>query len=515
MPRAIYLITLLSLSTAFGAQRGILTPPPPAEPRINGPAVYGVHPGHPFLYLIPATGDRPIKFSVDGLPRSLHVDPKTGILSGVAPPAGNYRITLRARNHRGAAHKQFDIISGDKLALTPPMGWSTWYMAFSDISDRMVRAQADAMVASGLVNHGYSYVDIDDGWNIKPPAQGKQNGEEPRDASGNLRPNAGFPDMQALADYVHRQGLKIGIYSSPGPRTCGGFEGSYGHEQQDARLFAQWGFDLLKYDLCSYGKFLTNRNDPEQLKRPYREMGSILTNLNRDVVYNLCEYGLGEVWKWGREVGGNFWRTTGDIGSAPQGLWKSMSSIGFGESDKARWAGPGGWNDPDNILIGYILWNHRLMPTPLTHNEQYSYVTLWSLLDSPLMFGGDMTRLDDFTLNLLTNDEVIAVNQDALGKQAVPVYRAGGVEVWAKDLEDGSKAIGLFNRGEDRNEGDGALAGSWHNGAAIRSRSVERERSRQGRQHFFNFCGRARRRTRFAAKRSVSFVLTSGIRWGT
>lgn len=433
---------------AFGAQRGILAPPPSAKPVVNGPEVYGVHPGHPFLYVVPATGDRPITFSATALPAGLAIDPSTGIIRGTIGRAGEYPVHLTARNAHGATTRAFKIVAGDTLALTPPMGWSSWYMAFDNISDELIRAQADAIVSSGLINHGYSYVDIDEGWNIKVPDVNAGGAGTRRTIAGDLKPNSTFPDMKALTDYVHSKGLKIGIYTSPGPKTCGGFEGSYQHEQQDARLFASWGFDLLKYDMCSYTELLHGSKDAEEVKRPYRIMGAILKTLDRDMLFNLCEYGMADVWSWAREVGGHFWRTAGDVGDQERGLWSSVSTIGFGQAGKEKWAGPGGWNDPDNILIGEIYWKGHLAPTPLTHNEQYTYVTLWSLLSSPLVFGGDVTKLDDFTLSLLTNDEVIAIDQDPLGRQAAPARRSSHSEVWVKDLHDGSKALGLFNRSD-------------------------------------------------------------------
>jgi len=445
------LLGLLS-STAYAQELGILTPPPAPKPRINGAGVYGVRPGHPFLYTIPATGARPIVFSANGLPKGLKLDRKTGVITGAIQAKGEYHVTLRARNSAGSAQRAFKIVAGDRLALTPPMGWSTWYMAFSNISDQLLRRQADAMVSSGLINHGYAYVNIDDGWNIKPGSPDPVLGGPARDGAGNLLANRNFPDMKALTGYIHSRGLKAGIYIGPGPLTCAGFEASYNHEEQDARLFARWGFDFLKYDMCSYKSLVKDLTNVDELRKPYQLMGAILQKLGRDFVYNLCQYGRGNVWEWGRAVGGNFWRSTGDVGGARKDLWASMQRIGFGQATIGKWAGPGGWNDPDNILIGYILWQGKLMPTPLTHNEQYTWVTLWSLMDAPLIFGGDMTKLDDFTLSLLTNDEVIEVNQDALGKAAAPVYKSGDLEVWAKDMEDGTKAIGLFNRGEDERE---------------------------------------------------------------
>jgi alpha-galactosidase len=447
---AIFLFAIFFWTSGFAQVPEIRTPAPPAAPRINGPAIYGARPGHPFLYRIPATGERPIQFSAKRLPSGLMLQPETGIISGWVSKPGAYLVQLRASNKAGKTERSFRIVIGDKLALTPPMGWSTWYMAYTDISQKMVLAQADAMISSRLADHGYSYINIDDGWNRKANSTDAAIGGPTRDAQGNLRTNLNFPDLKAMTDELHGKGLKSGIYISPGPRTCAGFEGSYQHEQQDASQFARWGFDFLKYDLCSYSDMMKDRHSNQEAKKPYQLMGSILAKLDRDFVFNLCEYGWGDVFQWGREVGGNFWRTTDDVGAGLDGsLWKSMDAYGFGEAGLAPYAGPGGWNDPDNILVGHILWKDKLVPTPLTANEQYTWMTLWSVLDAPLVFGGDMTQLDDFTLNLLTNDEVIGVNQDELGKQAVPVSKSGKLEVWMKPQADGSKAVGLFNRGEE------------------------------------------------------------------
>ena len=446
-------VVLLCGSSLSFAQRGLSQAvssslPAGVAPRINGPKIYGVRPNHPFLFRIPTTGQRPLRFSASGLPAGLKLDASTGIISGAAPEPGTYRVLLSAQNSHGRDTQALRIVAGVTIALTPPMGWSSWYMAHTEVSDELIRRQADALVSSGLADHGYSFVNIDDGWNIKPRSDNPDVNGPARDVRGNLRPNATFPNMLALTDYIHSKGLKAGIYISPGPRTCAGYEGSYRHERQDAHLFADWGFDFLKYDLCSYDDVIQSSRRREDLIKPYRLMGSILKSLDRDMVFNLCEYGLGDVWEWGREVGGNFWRTSDDVGSGIDGsLWKSMDVYGFGEAGKERWAGPGGWNDPDNILIGRILWHDKLAPTPLTPDEQYTWVTLWSMLNVPLILGNDLTTLDAFTLSLLSNDEVIALNQDILGRPAVPVAHWGSVEVWEKDLEDGAKAIAFFNRG--------------------------------------------------------------------
>jgi len=415
----------------------ILTPKPSPKPRINGARVFGVRPGHPVLYTVAATGDRPMTFSAKGLPEGCALDAQTGRISGSIARRGTYTVTLTAKNAVGAATRDLRIVVGDQIALTPPMGWNDWYTFTRSVTDKDVRAAADAMVASGMADHGYSYVNIDDCWMVKPGSDDPDVGGRPRDAEGNILPNKHFPDMRALTDYIHSKGLKAGIYISPGPVTCAGYEGSYGHEAQDAKRFADWGFDFLKYDLCSY-RGVWKGDTPEEQKRPYTLMGYLINRQERDIVFNLCQYGNAKVWEWGEQVGGHCWRTAGDIGANP-----ARYIAGFEENGLEKWAGPGHWNDPDYINIGFLG-----SPTVLTPNEQYTYVTLWSLLAAPMIFSGDMTKLDDFTLSLLTNDEVIEVNQDPLGKQAHRVAKRGDTEVWAKDMEDGSKAVGLFNRGE-------------------------------------------------------------------
>ena len=426
----------------------ILTPKSGPGPRINGPSVYGARPGSPFLFTIPATGDRPMTFEADGLPEGLSLDRSTGIMTGSLVKAGATVVTLRAANAAGKAERKFRIVAGDQLAMTPPMGWNSWYCLYWTVSDRDMRAAADVMVSKGLINHGYAYVDIDDCWSIKPDSTNPLLIGEPRDARGMINANGKFPDMKALTDYIHSKGLKAGIYSSPGPLTCGGFVASYEHEEQDAQRFAEWGFDLLKYDWCSYAKVAKDRS-LDELKKPYVLMGKALRRLNRDVVFNLCQYGMGNVSAWGGEVGGHSWRTTDDVGVAPQGLWVNIERMGFGQNGLEKWAGPGRWNDPDYLLLGKIGDRKGgLVSTPLSHEERYAYMSLWSLLAAPLFLSGDMPSLDDFSLSLLTNDEVLEVNQDALGKQAARVVNTDETDVWAKDMEDGSKAVGLFNRGE-------------------------------------------------------------------
>jgi alpha-galactosidase len=425
----------------------ILTPKPPAAPRINGARVFGVRPGHPVLYTIAATGERPMTFSAEGLPTGLSLDAGTGRITGIAGDRGESVVKLKASSTWGSDEREFRIEVGDKIALTPPMGWNSWNCFAGSVSDKKIRAAADAMVNSGLIDHGWTYVNMDDCWEVRatePP-------EKRRGSDGHILTNAKFPDMKALADYIHSRGLRAGLYSSPGPSTCGGFTASYRFEERDAEQYAQWGFDYLKYDWCSYGgiadKIRKGPNPPsplEILQHPYLVMRDALLRQNRDVLFSFCQYGMGNVWEWGEQAGGNCWRTTGDISDN----WGSMTRNGFGEAGHEKYAGPGHWNDPDMLVVGKVGWGPSLHATHLSGNEQYTHITLWCLLSSPLLIGCDMTQMDDFTLNLLTNDEVLAVNQDALGNQASRVAKGDDTEVWAKNLQDGTKAVGLFNRGE-------------------------------------------------------------------
>jgi alpha-galactosidase len=424
----------------------ILTPRPGPQPRINGPRIYGVRPGNPFLYRIPCTGTRPLRFAADGLPAGLQLDPDTGILTGSAPRApGQWIVTLKARNEHGTCTQPFRIVVGDRLALTPPMGWNSWYIHYSHVTEEHMRTAADVMVGSGMADYGYQYVNIDDCWM-------KKRGDEPyRDERGAILPNAKFPDLKGMVDYIHAQGLKAGLYTGPGPWTCGGYVASYEHERVDAEQFAAWGFDFLKYDWCSYTQ-VAGGKDLEHLQRPYQKMGDILKTLPRDIVYNLCQYGMGNVWTWGAAVGGHCWRTTGDLGLERGDLLPGFYRIGLSNAQHYEYAGPGHWNDPDYILIGTVgnarNQNEPGQPTKLTPNEQYSYMSMWCLMAAPLFFSGDMRFLDEFTLNVLCNAEVIEVDQDALGRQAKPVLQDDETLILVKPMEDGSLVVGLFNLAE-------------------------------------------------------------------
>lgn len=424
----------------------ILTPPPPSSPRINGATVYGVRPGHPVIYRIPCTGERPLHFRIEQLPAGLILDQQTGIITGIIQDEGTYPLSICAENTFGKDCREFEIVVGNKIALTPPMGWNSWYIHYDRISDQLMRTSADQMIESGMADYGYQYVNIDDCWMVKVDSDDPVTGGPERTEDGTILTNKRFPDMQELTDYIHSKGLKAGIYISPGPQTCQGYEGSYGHEIGDARTFSDWGFDFLKYDWCSYGK-VAGGNSLETLKKPYQKMWNILGSLDRDIVLNLCQYGMGNVWEWGGEVG-NCWRTTGDLGLERDRELPGFYYIGMSNAEHWPYAKPGEWNDPDYILIGWVGDAHNQSlgtPTDLTPYEQYAYMSMWSLMAAPLIFSGDMAKLDAFTLNVLCNHEVIEVNQDPSGKQARIIRNTNTEFILAKELEDGSLSVGLFN----------------------------------------------------------------------
>ena len=452
------LLTGISCSTGKDSKSNgaeILTPKPSEKPRINGARIFGVRPGSPFLYKIPATGKRPVNYEVIDLPAGLKCDPSTGQITGVIAQPGEYRMTFRVKNELASAEREFRIVCGDQLALTPHMGWNSWYVWENHVTDKIMRDAADAMVSSGMIDHGYTYINIDDCWSVKPGTNDSSLMGVPRDENGSINSNGRFPDMKAMTDYIHDKGLKAGIYTSPGPLTCAGHLGAYNFEEQDIAKYVEWGFDFLKYDWCSYGNIARNDTLPD-LQKPYFLISSIIRKQKRDIVLNLCQYGMGQVWKWGKEVGGHSWRTAGDLGLSFEGIGTALFRDGFDVYSRDSlhlYAGPGGWNDPDYLLLGWLSnWKGQTAPTPLTPDEQYTQVSLWSLVAAPLIFSGDITRMDDFTLSLLTNDEIIEVDQDPMGKPGYRVSRADSTEVWIRHLEDGSCAVGMFNRSSKESE---------------------------------------------------------------
>jgi len=318
-------------------------------------------------------------------------------------------------------------VHAQTMAATPPMGWSTWNHFRHDISDALVRAQADALVSSGMRDAGYVYVNIDGGW------------EGTRDAAGVLHANSNFPDMKALGDYIHARGLKFGLYTGPGPKTCGGAVASYGYEAQDAQMFASWGVDFLKYDLCTFRDIMKQESDGDveksnaMMQAAYQKMHQDLLATGRPVLFSLCQYGWDAVWTWGPEVGASMWRTSGDINDT----YDRMALNGFGEAGLAKYAGPGHWNDPDFLEVGN---------SGMTADEQKTHFSLWAMLAAPLVAGNDLTAMTEETKNILMNREAIAVDQDALGRAGDRAYAEGPLEVWTRPLDGGAMAVALFNR---------------------------------------------------------------------
>lgn len=442
--------------------RDRLTLPESPAPRINGARVLGVRPGVPVLFTIAASGERPMRFAAERLPAGLALDPESGLVTGSVSRPGEHLVTVRATNARGAAERSLKIVVGDRIALTPPLGWNSWNCWGDAVSQDKVISSARAMVDQGLRNHGWTYVNIDDGW------QGVRGG-----AFDAIQPNSKFPDLKALVASVHAMGLKFGIYSTPWRGSYAGYIGSscdneagtydwvkagrhnevfrigrseedwtagrvqnwrrgrYSFITADVRQWAAWGVDYLKYDWYP--------NDIPQVD----EMRTALAASGRDIVLSLSNkapYGLAA--EWTRLA--NAWRTTNDISDN----WQSLSAIGFHQDRWAPFSGPGHWNDPDMLVVGRVSCGSSLHPTRLTADEQYTQISLWSLLAAPLLIGCDLAQLDDFTLGLLTNDEVIDVDQDPLGQQATQIFAEGPKVIYARELEDRSFAVGFFNTGE-------------------------------------------------------------------
>ena len=426
----------LSCSTQY-IPKYILTPAAPAEPRFNTAPIYGVRPGSPVHFRFGVSGEKPMKFSAADLPAGLTLNPDNGALSGSIEKAGSYTFTVKAKNAKGEQSQRFTIRCGSKIALTPPMGWNSWNCWGLSVTQDKVISSAKALIDKGLADYGYCYMNIDDGWEAKE-----------RNADGTIAVNEKFPSMKDLGDWLHSEGLKFGIYSSPGDLTCGGYLGSIDHELQDAESYNSWGIDYLKYDWCGYGR--KHRTEPDNQTvasyvRPYLLMERYLRQQPRDIFYSLCQYGMADVWKWGEAVDANSWRTTGDITDT----WASLYHIGFElQPELYPYAKPGHWNDPDMLIVGKVGWSNNLRDSRLTPDEQYTHISLWTLLASNMLIGCDIAQMDEFTVALLCNNEVNAVNQDILGKQAKRDVEDGSIQVWSRPLSDGSYAVGIFNVGK-------------------------------------------------------------------
>jgi alpha-galactosidase len=330
------------------------------------------------------------------------------------------------------AHPAKTHAASQIIAATPPMGWNSWNFFAERVADKDIRAAADQLVSTGMKDAGYNYINIDDTW------------EAERDASGVLHTNNKFPDMKALADYVHSKGLKIGIYSGPGSKTCGGYAATLDHEAQDANMYAAWGIDYLKYDLCSFIPDVMQKQAPNDeaaqmrlMVAAYVKMGNALKASGRPIVYSLCQYGWDSPWEWAPALGGNLWRTTGDV----EANWGSIVDIINQNAGLAKYAGPGHWNDPDMLEVG----NGKL-----TLAENRAHFSMWAILAAPLLAGNDLPNMKPEIKAILTNKDVIAIDQDKLGKQGIRAYVDGEVEVWTRPLSGGALAIAVLNVGSDR-----------------------------------------------------------------
>jgi alpha-galactosidase len=429
-----------------------LTPAVPSKPRINGASVFGVRPGSEFLYTIPASGERPMAFSAEGLPAGLELDARAGRIIGRVDQPGEHAVVLGASNSKGAAEKRFRIVVGERIALTPPMGWNSWNCWADSVDQGKVLRSARAMLASGLLDHGWCYINIDDGW------QGQRGG--PFQA---IQGNEKFPDLKALCAEIHGLGLKAGIYSTPWVTSFAKYTGGSSDDpagawskdlaqekhwrhgrhlfvENDAKQWAEWGIDYLKFDW-----------HPIDVPRA-AAMARALRKTNRDILLSLSNLGAREHPAKFAELA-NCWRTAGDIwdqwSEKPDNVLNfGVSEIAFSQDPWAPYSGPGHWNDPDMLVVGQLGWGPKLHATRLTPDEQYSHISMWCMLAAPLLLGCDLERLDTFTLGLLTNDEVLAIDQDPLGKAATRVATVRAVDVFQKDLADGSRVLGFFNRSQ-------------------------------------------------------------------
>ncbi len=329
------------------------------------------------------------------------------------------------------------------LAATPPMGWNSWNSFGSKVSAESVCQVADVLVKSGLKDCGYEYVVIDDCWSVK----------DRRDSHGNLVPNPErFPDgVKPVADYVHSLGFKFGIYSDAAEMTCASYPGSLGFEEQDAHLWASWGVDFLKYDYC-----YAPPDQATAIER-YTRMGTALRNCGREILFSICEWGGRSPHLWGRQVGGHMWRSSGDIIDSwvdvQAGTWWGLGidTIPDIAASVAEYAGPGGWNDMDMLVVGLSGSGH-IPGKGASMTEYRTHMSLWSVVCSPLMIGCDVRAMSSEVAEILMNREVLAVNQDPLGQAARRIKKTGPLEVWRKRQSDGSLVLALLNRGSSLGE---------------------------------------------------------------
>jgi len=471
MNKTVVVFSLLFISISAYSQRAestdnsayILTPVPAATPKINGAKVFGVRPGSPVIFTIAATGQRPMTFSAKNLPKGLKLDGTTGMFSGSIEKPGTYRLMLYAKNELGSAEREFRIVVGDKLALTPPMGWNSWNGWGDLVTQQNIKTTVDAILKTGLINHGWSFVNIDIGW------EGQRGGK-----FNAIQPNERFPNIKELTDYIHTVGLKVGIYSTPWVRTYFGYTGGsadnkeghvppieikkettegqyfgkYRFVENDVKQWNEWGIDYIKYD---WGEPLDKPDTVNHIK----ELSDALKRQKRDIIFSLCHlHTLDDTPEKLPYI--QLWRTCSDIRDVWDNSQLQIDPWAQGLTDiwdqHRQWqpyTKPGNWADPDMLALGWVGFGDKeLHKSRLTPDEQYTHFSLWCLWSAPLLLGSPVEKLDPFTLSLLTNDEVIEINQDPLGRQAYLAQTEAGGETWIKRMEDGSKAAGLFNRSD-------------------------------------------------------------------
>ncbi|MBK8658474.1 MAG: putative Ig domain-containing protein [Bacteroidetes bacterium] len=432
-----YLIALFSLFSSIlfaGGTDDLLYKGPPV---FHGPTVTGNFPGTEFLFTVPATGQRPITFSALQLPTGLSVDATTGIIRGVVHEKGTYTATITASNALGKSEEVLKIEIGDKLCLTPAMGWNSWNVFTNTLDEKLVMEIADAMVSSGMRDVGYQYINMDDYWHDSTRAT---------DGSPVANPKKFPHGIKWLSDYVHARGLKLGVYSDAGDKTCGKCFGGFQHEEIDAKVYADWGVDLLKYDFC----FVPWKKS-EAIAR-YKKMGEALKGSGRSVVYSICNWGLFKPWEWGPEVGGNYWRTTPDIFDLWRGgipFMMSTMRIIKRQNKILEYGTPGHWNDPDMLIVGNYgkgkATGRNGMFKGMTDTEYQSHMSLWAIMNAPLLSSCDLRNMNEATKNILLNTEILAINQDEAGKPVQLVNKKNGIWLYKKVLQDGSCAVAVFN----------------------------------------------------------------------
>lgn len=415
-------------------------------PVFHGAKITGNYPGTDFLFTVPATGERPIAFFAKDLPKGLNLEAGTGIIRGKVNEPGTYKVKIVAGNAKGKTEQEITIEIGDKLCLTPPMGWNSWNVFTNTLDEKLVMEIADAMVSTGMRDVGYQYINMDDYWHAAS-----------RDSvTGKPVPDpVKFPHgIKYLADYVHARGLKLGIYSDAGTKTCGKCFGGYQYEEIDAKTYAEWGIDLLKYDFC-----FVPWKKKEALSR-YKTMGDALKKSGRSIVYSICNWGLFNPWEWAPEVGGHYWRTTPDIFDTWKGGNPFMMSVmkivkrqnkilSYGRKEH-------GWNDPDMLIVGNYgkgkATGRNGMFKGMTDEQYRSHMALWAFMNAPLLASCDLRNMNETTKSILMDTLLIRINQDELGEPAVLESKKGRVWKYRKAVSGEQLAVLGFNTSKQRDE---------------------------------------------------------------